>query len=176
MNSIRLNRPTLLKGKYVVFFDSNNRFAFTDKRQASDFLVKVSRELDIATLLITEELSILHTIYRLYYLADKDYKFKFKLNNSLEIIINRLNWMNNHSGSPNHNVILFNSLLTCFNELIFSFKIMQLKAATRKDTLTKRRCALKIDILKLYLEKFLGLGIKPEIQILPMAVAYKKTS
>lgn len=161
MNKIVLNRPMLLNKKYVVYFDSDNRFMFKNKREASDFIVRVGKEIEQAMLFITEEFNHLEEFYRLYYLADKDYKFKFLMNNSVDFINNRLAWMQSHEGSPNHDVIVFQAVVNCLGELRDAFTLMMDKAARRKDTITKRRCALKVHVLNIYNERFISIGIKP---------------
>jgi hypothetical protein len=173
MNDIKLNKPLLIKGKYYVYLDSKNKFTFVNKRQASDFLTKVSREIEQATLFATEEFSKLNEFYRLYYLTDKDFKFKFKMKESLELIENRLNWINDHGLSMNSDVYIFHGLSICFNELTESFTILMNKAAQRKDTLLKRRSALRIRIIQLYTKDLLNLGIKPVSKVAPLALIYK---
>ena len=162
MNKIILNKPMLLNKKHVVYFDRDNKFSFSSKRDALDFIVKVGREIEQSILFITEEFNSLEEFYRLYYLANKDYKFKFLMNNSVDLINNRLEWMHSHEGSPNHDVILFHSIITCIEELCVAFALMQNKAGARKDTITKRRCALKLHVINIYHEKFMALGIKPK--------------
>jgi hypothetical protein len=160
MNKIILNRPIYLNHKYVVYFDVDNKFIFHNRREAQDFIVNVQKEIGEAILFITEEFNSLEEFYRLYYLADKDYKFKYLLDNSVDFLNNRLAWMNSREGSPNHDVILYSSVINCLYELKSAFQIMHDKAAMRKDTITKRRCALKIHILNIYQKDFLSLQIK----------------
>jgi hypothetical protein len=173
MNKIVLNKPLLINKKYVVYFDSDNKFIFRNKREAADFIVKVGREIEESVLFITEEFNCLEEFYRLYYLADKDYKFKFALSNSIDFLNNRLAWMLSHEGSPNHDVIVFQSILNCIDELKTAFCAMFEKAAQRKDTITKRRCALKAHIIEIYKDKFLSIGIKPKEEFLKVKKASK---
>jgi hypothetical protein len=162
MNKIILNRPIFFNNRYFVYLDTNNKFSFRNKRETQDFIVQVGREMDEAILFITEKFNLLEELYRLYYLADKDYKFKFQISNSIDFLNNRLAWMQSHEGSPNHDAILFQAEVTCIEELKTSFACMRDKAATRKDTITKRRCALKLHLLEIYHKEFLSLGIKPK--------------
>ena len=129
--------------------------------EASDFIIRVGREIDQAILFITEEFNCLEEFYRLYYLADKDYKFKFTISNSIDFLNNRLSWMLSHEGSPNHDVIVFQSVLNCLDELRDAFILMGGKASSRKDTITKRRCVLKVHLLDIYYNNFIAIGIKP---------------
>jgi hypothetical protein len=163
----------LLNKKYVVYFDSENKFSFNNRRQANDFIVRVGKEIEQSILFITEEFNSLEEFYRLYYLADKDFKFKFMMNNSVDFIQNRLAWMHSHEGSPNHDVILFQSILNCLEELKSAFRIMFEKASCRKDTITKRRCELKIHLIDMYNEQFLSIGIKPQMNTLKVKKARK---
>lgn len=163
MNDVKLNKPLYCDKKYVIFLDSNNRFVFNSQRAAKDFLVRISQEIDKAVLLITEELNTVTQLYRFYRLSDTDYKFKYNVGNNIDFIHNRLAWIDEHSDSTNHDTIVFQSLINCFYELIESFNCCKAKAAQRKDTINKRRCALKTDILKMYLKSFTDIGIKPEV-------------
>jgi len=166
MNRIVLNKPMLLNKRYIVYLDSESKFSFNNKRDAQDFIVSIGREIDQAILFITEEFNLLEEFYRLYYIADKDYKFKFLMNNSVEFLNNRLSWMQSHEGSPNHDTILYHAVISCIEELKTAFAIMQEKAACRRDTITKRRCALRSQIIEMFHEKLLAIGIKPkEIQL-----------
>lgn len=163
MNDVKLNKSLYCDKKYVIFLDSNNRFVFKNRRDAQDFLVRISQEIDKAILLITEELNCVTQLYRFYRLSDTDYKFKFNVGNNIDFIHNRLAWIDEHSESTNHDTIVFQSLINCFHELIQSFDCCRIKAAQRKDTINKRRCALKIDILNMYLNSLTDIGIKPEV-------------
>lgn len=174
MNDIQLNKPLLIKGKYHVHLDEENHFIFANKRKANDFLTHVSSELDQATLFISEELTKLNEFYRLYYLADKDFKFKLKMKESLEIIENRLNFINDRGLSLNSDVFIFHALTICFNELTESFTLLRNKAATRKDTILKRRSSLRLRIIDIYLMDFLHLGIKPVRKTSPLSMTYKR--
>lgn len=172
MNKIILNRPVLINKKYVVYFDSENKSVFRNKREAEDFIVRVGKEIEESILFITEEFNSLEQIYRLYYLADKDFKFKFEMDNSVDFLNNRLAWMLSHEGSQNHDVIVFQAILSCMEELRTSFHAIREKAAKRRDTITKRRCALKIHMIEIFRDRFLQIGIKPEIGYLKL----KRTS
>lgn len=157
----------------MIFLDHNNRFVFNNRRAAQDFLVRISQEMDKAILLVTEELNKISELCRLYYLTDKDYKFKFKIKESLDLISNRLAWLDEHEGSLNHDSIAFGNILTCLDELISSYGLLAKKAIQRKDTLTKRRASLRIDLIKLYMDQFLGIGIKPSKLVTPLVVVHK---
>ena len=166
MNKIVLNKPMLLNKRYIVYLDSENKYSFSNRREAQDFIVYVGRKIEEAILFIIEEFNSLEEFYRLYYLADKDFKFKFLINNSVDFLTNRLSWMQSHEGSPNHDTILFHGIIACIEELKTAFGIMQAKAAARRDPITKRRCSLKIHLIEIYKEKLLIIGIKPkELQL-----------
>lgn len=160
MNKIVLNKPLLVNKRYIVYLDSENKFSFPNKREALDFIVSVGKELEEAILFITEELNLLSELYRLYFLADKDYKFKFQITGSIDFLNNRISWMQSHEGSTNHDTILFHGVIDCIQELNTAFKVMGEKAAARRDTITRRRCALKSHLLEMYHEKLMKIGIK----------------
>lgn len=161
MNDIKFNKPLCVNRKYVVYLDSENKFAFNNKRKAEDFIRRIARESDRTLLLITEELNDLQNFYRLYNLGDTDYKFKHLVSGSIDFINNRIEWIGAHSGSTNHDAIVFSGLMGCINELQSGFGLIEEKAAERKDTITRRRASLKIDILKLFADQLLRIDIKP---------------
>jgi hypothetical protein len=160
MNDTKLNGPIYCNKKYTVFLDSDNKFTFKNKRIAQDFITHVQHMIDEATLFISEKLNILEEFYRLYYLADRDFKFKFAIANSISFINNRLEWFTSRRGSDNYDTILFTSLINCFDELYEGFQSMERKAAQRKDTITKRRCSLNMNIIRMYRDEFFRIGIK----------------
>jgi len=162
MNKIILNKPLLLNKKYIVYFDSENKFTFSNKRAANDFITHIGKQMDESVLFITEEFNHLEEFYRLYYLADADYKFKYTLNNSVQFINNRIEWIQSRRGSENHDAIVFHSIVNCLNELADSFNLMEEKAYQRRDTITKRRCSLKSNVIGMYLSNLLSTGIKPQ--------------
>jgi len=170
MNNITLTKPLLIKGKYHIYLYSNTKFVFTDKRKANDFLTKITRGMEQAILFITEEQARLNEYYRLYYLADRDLKFKLKMKDSLEEIDNRLNFMNDRSTSLNFDTIMFSAIVLCLNELNESYTCLMVKAAQRKDALLKRRSSLHLRLLELYTKSFLSLGIKPNKAINHLAI------
>src|SRR4030042_3042417 len=108
MNDTKFNSVIYLNRKYVVFLDSDNRFTFKNKHEAQAFLTRISKTINEFILLITEDIITLEEFYRLYYLADSDYKFKHLVSNHIDFINNRLAWMSEHQRTTNHNAILFN--------------------------------------------------------------------
>jgi hypothetical protein len=150
MLKIKLNKPVYFDKKYVVYLDSSNKFSFKNKRQAEDFIRKISKESDRTLLFITENLNDLECFYKLFNLLDNDYKFKHLASNVISYVDNRITWISERSGSENHDAILFHALLTCLQELRTGFALVEEKALQHKDTLTKKRCALKADIIKMY--------------------------
>jgi hypothetical protein len=172
MNKIVLNKPLLLNKRYIVYLDSDNKFSFSNKREAQDFITEVGRKMEEAILFITEKFNILEEFYRLYYLTDKDYKFKFQKSNSTEFLNNRLTFIQSGEGSPNHDTIIYHAIISCLEELETAFCIMQAKASCRKDTITKRRCALKIHLIQMYQEQLKSIGIK--LKELPLQIKRAK--
>jgi hypothetical protein len=135
----------LLNKCYIVYLDNENKFSFTSKREANYFI---------------------NEFYRLYYLADKDFEFKYNISNSIDFINNRLIWVSSHEGSQNHDTILFHSIINCIDELLTAFSLMQKKAVSRNDAITRRRCCLRSNVIGIYKDNILRIGIKPkEVQL-----------
>lgn len=166
MNDIKFNKPQYINGQYVVYLDSENKFSFKNKRAAEDFIRKIARESEKTLLMIAESLNDLQSFYNFYALADTDFRFRYLVNSSIDFIKNRLAWISEHTGSENHDAIVFAGLIGCIKELQTALAMIEEKAAERKDTITKRRCALKIEILKLFSENLLKVDIKPNRLVL----------
>ena len=154
MLRIKLNEPTTVKGKYVVFLDSTVRKTFSNKRQAHDYVVKLENELNEALLFINEQYVNLMSFYRTYFIADDNYRFKYDTENDLELINNRLNFIASHGQSVNFNTIFSQALNICFDALCAVCDRIEVKSRTRYDMITRRRISLYKKIIIQYRTSF----------------------
>ena len=150
MQKVNLNTITCVKGKYVIYLDRDNKFFFSNKRKAQDFLTQFSKKLDMALLFIIEHLDTLTEFSNFYNLADSDYKFKFEVKISIDYINNRIEWINEHTASENRQEFVIQAIHGCCAELLQAFTLIHDKAATRNDTIQKKRCALRVEIIEMY--------------------------
>lgn len=154
MLKIKLSSPQLIHRKYIVFIDSNTKRSFTNKRKASDYITKVENELNEALLFINEWFCSLTTFYRTYFLADRDFHFKYEVDNQLDLISNRMNYISAHSSSENYNTIISNALNICFDSLVSVCELIDEKSRCRYDMLTRRRIELHKKIIIQYKDSF----------------------
>jgi hypothetical protein len=155
MLNVKLNTVYYHQGKYTIYLDHETKFYFTNRRKANDFLVQLSKKMDEAVLFISEALSDLTEFYNLYSLADEDYKFKFEVKTSIDYLNNRIAWVTQRHDSTNSQAIVIQSINGCYRELTQAFSCIKDKAAQRNDTLTKRRCELRLDIIDMYSHNYL---------------------
>jgi hypothetical protein len=154
MLRIKLTPPHLVNRKYVVFLDRDLRKSFTSKRKADDFVTRLENELNEALLFINEAFCNLTTFYRTYFLADRDFKFKYEVENHLDLINNRLSYISCHSGSENYNTMISHSLNVCFDALIEACQAIDAKSRQRYDMLTRRRIQLHKKVITQYRDSF----------------------
>lgn len=154
MLRIKLSPPYLLKRKYVVFIDRDLKRSFSNKRMAESFLTAVENELNESLLFINESFCNLSTFYRTYFMADRDFKFKYEIENLLDLVNNRLNYISAHSASDNYNTMISHALNVSFDALSGICDGIERKSRSRYDMLTRRRILLHKKIISQYRESF----------------------
>jgi len=154
MLKIRLSQPTYCNRKYTVFLDRNWSKSFRSKRQATDYITQVENELNEALLFVNEYFNIIHTFYRTYFLADRDFRFKYEVENCFEFINDRLNYISGHTDSPNYNTFVIMALSNSFETLIQACELIDKKSRSRYDMLTRRRISLYRKLAGLYKDSF----------------------
>jgi hypothetical protein len=154
MLKIKLSPPHLVNRKYIVFIDAETKQAFTNKRQANEFITRVENELNEALLFINEWYCNLTAFYRTYFLADRDYHFKYEVDNCFDLINNRLNYISSHSRSENYNTMISQAINLCFDSLVTVCELVNEKSRHRYDMLTHRRIELHKKIITQYKESF----------------------
>ena len=154
MLKIKLSPPTLVKRKYIVFIDSDTKKSFSSKRAATDYITKIEGELNEALLFINEFFNIISAFYRTYFIADRDYHFKYDTEILFKLINDRLNYIGGHAGSENFNTIISQALNICFESLEHACGLIDTKSRSRYDMLTRRRVQLYKRIIVQYRESF----------------------
>jgi|WetSurSiteA1Bulk_404760.scaffolds.fasta_scaffold44021_2 hypothetical protein len=154
MLKIKLSPPHIVNKKYVVFIDNIVKQSFSNKRSALDYITRVEKELNEAFLFINEEYSLLSGYYRTYFLADRDYKFKYEVENNFDLINNRLIYISSHTESENFNSIISQAINICFDALTEACDLIDAKSHARYDMLTSRRISLHKKVIKQYREGF----------------------
>lgn len=154
MLKIKLSQPHLVNKKYIVFIDGEIKRSFASKRKASEFITKMELELNEALLFINEAFCNLTNFYRTYFMADRDFKFKYQIENLFDSINNRLNYISSHTQSENYNTMISSALAVCFESLTEVCDLIDAKSITRYDMLTRRRIELHKKIIKQYIDSF----------------------
>jgi len=154
MLKIRLQPPSYANRKYIVFLDRDFKKSFKSKREATDYITQVENELNEKLLFINEYYNIIHSFYRTYFLADRDYKFKYAADNGFEFINERLNYISGHNDSQNYNVMIIRALENCFESLIQVCEVIEKKSRQRYDMLTRRRIGLYKKLAILFKNSF----------------------
>ena len=154
MLKIKLSPPRLVNRKYTVFIDEELKRTFSSKRRATDFIARAEKELNEALLFINEAYCNLTTFYRTYFMADRDFRFKYQVENSMDLINNRLNYIASHTASENYNTMISHALDACFNALVEACDLIDSKSRARYDMLTRRRIALHKKIIIQYRDSF----------------------
>jgi hypothetical protein len=157
MQKVKLNTIIYSEGKYSIYLDPETRYYFSNKRKAQDYLRLLSVQTDKAILFITEALDRLTEFYNLYNLADSDYEFKFKVKSCIDYLNNRIAWISERHGSENSQALIIQAIHGCYSELIQAFTLIHDKAATRNDTILKKRCALRIEIIEMYADNLFNI-------------------
>lgn len=154
MLKIRLSPPIYSNRKYTVFLDREIKSNFKSKREATDYITQVENELNEALLFVNEYFNIVHTFYRTYFLADRDYKFKYAVDNNFEFINDRLNYISGRTMSENYNTMIIRALSNSFETLILVCELIEKKSRSRYDMLTRRRITLYKKLATLYQASF----------------------
>lgn len=154
MLKIKLKSPQCIDGKYFVFIDTDTKRTFKNKRQAQEFITRIENELNEALLFINEEFCDLTTFYRTYFMADRDFRFKYEIDNHFELINNRLAYISVHTNSENYNTMITQAINVCFGSLIELCELIDAKSRKRYDMLTRRRIELREKIINQYKDSF----------------------
>lgn len=154
MLKVKLSSPFYSKNKYVVYLDSDVKREFSNKRSAETFKVIIEHELNQALLFINEEFSTLTQFYRCYFLADRDHRFKYEVENCFDLVDNRLKYVSIHTASINYNALIVQAINISFEELKNVCGLICKKSITRYDTITKHRIELQARIIDNYIKGF----------------------
>ncbi|HNY52924.1 MAG TPA: hypothetical protein PK727_04730 [Bacteroidales bacterium] len=154
MFKIKLTGPNVIKRKYVVYVDDVCKGSFSNRRAADSFIALIEAEMNEAFLFINEEYSILHQLYRSYFLSDQDFKFKFRVENAFDLVNNRLNFIISKGSSLNHNPIISQAITVCLESLVEICDLIDRKSRQRYDMLTRRRITLYKKIIDQYTEAY----------------------
>lgn len=171
MLKIKLPPPVFLHNKYEIFIIENVRKSFSNKRIAEDFIRKFEQVFTESVLFINEEYSNLHSFYRTYFIADRDFKWKYEVETSFNFINNRMQYISIHTHSANYNTMIHQAILNCISELLDVCGLICRKANQRYDCITKNRIQLRHTIIELYRnevldwEDFMVYDRKPKIKL-----------
>ncbi len=150
MLKITLQPPIYRNKKYEVFIDRGFKKTFTNKREAADFITQVEKQLNEALLFVNEYFNIIHAFYRTYFIADRDYEFKYKTESCFAAITEKLNYISSRTEGTNYNTFIVRALTISFDSLMEACELIDKKSRSRYDMLTRRRIALYKKLAGLY--------------------------
>jgi hypothetical protein len=154
MLKIRLTPPSTRGKNYFVFIDCDFKRTFKSKREATEYITKIESELNEVLLFINEFFSITSNFYRTYFIADRDFKFKYGVDNCFENINERLNYISNRTASENYNTFILQALNMSMESLVLACELICKKSRSRYDMLTRRRILLYKRIIIQYRDSF----------------------
>ena len=150
MLKVKLPPPVCLHNKYEVYIYENVNKSFSNKRIAEDFIRKIEQVFTEAVLFINEKFNTLHSFYRTYFIADRDFKWKYEVETSFDFINNRMQYICTHTHSANYNTMIHQAIINCLEELRDVCDMIFRKANQRYDCITKNRIQLQFTIIDLY--------------------------
>jgi len=159
MLKVRLKSVIALKKKHIVYLDSENRYEFSNKRKAKDFLIHVSKEMTVCLFFLNEEFLELSKYYRHYFLND-DHHLRQRIQSSVDFIDHNIDSIlrNGASTSPgvedNRNTYTIKAIEGCFFELLSVYKLLIGISKKRMDPFTRQKIELRYRITELYMIDF----------------------
>lgn len=159
MLKVRLKSVVSLKKKHIVYLDSENRYEFTNKRKAKDFLRHISKEMTACLFFLNEEFLELNKYYRHYFLND-DHHLRQRLQKSVEFVDDMINSILRNGASTsmgledNRNTYTIKAIENGFFELLSAYKLLIGISKKRMDPLTRQKIELRYRITELYMIDF----------------------
>lgn len=159
MLKVRLKTIIAIKNKHVVFLDSENKFEFSNKQAARDFINHVSKEMTACLFFLNEEYIELNRYHR-HFFIDNDHHLRQKIQNSIEFIDQGINLILRHGSSTsfgladNRNTYTIHAIEGCFFELLSAYKQLIGISKRRQDYLTRQKIELRYRITELYMIDF----------------------
>ena len=155
MLAIRLERILKQHKRYWIFLDSENKYSFENFRHASDFLRKVSKKLSDTLFFINDQYCEAECIYRQYYFILKDFQLRYKIENSLDFIKNKIALLLFRTAGENRNTLVINGIENMLFELKSVYEsLMTITNISRSDTAIRHKIGAKSRIIDLFLIDF----------------------
>lgn len=154
MKKIRLNRIECVKDKYCIYLDTGNVYYFKNKRDASDFLIVISKQLTLSIYYCNEEYCEIEMIYRQYFFIISSFQKRFVIENSLELIRNKISLVLFREGGENRNYIAVSGIELILLEIKSVYEALKEIAISRSDTAIRYKIDTKCRILDLFIKDF----------------------
>lgn len=154
MINIRLEKIHYYEHKYWVYLDSENKYAFDNKRIASDFLSVISKKLTDTLFFINEEYCQVELIYRQYFFLIEDFQLRQTIENSIEFIRSKIALILLRGESENKNTIVILGIENMLFELKSVYTQIGNLAISRSDTAIRHKIGTKSRILDLFMIDF----------------------
>lgn len=151
---INLKNIENYKSQYWVYLDSENKWSFTNKRTAQDFLTKISNDLTNDLVFINDEYCSVNEIYRQYYFIINDFKIRWDIENSLDFIKNKISLLLFRTGGENKNSLVISGIENVLFELKAVYKYLEVVSISSNDTVIRHKIATKDRIIDLFIMDF----------------------
>ena len=140
--------------RYSVYLDSEHKYVFNSKRKAEDYSRFIEHKLREALVFINDRYKEVYSLYRSYFFYVKDFKLRFKIENSLKNVEERLNYIILWNHGENKNCFYMKDIRDCLNVLGSVYTQIRKIAISRRDVAVKIDLEAKCHILQLYIQTF----------------------
>ena len=164
MLKILLTRIHVVKGRYIVYLDSDNKYSFLNKRKAVDFLRLISERLTETMVFINEEYAACNNIYRQYFFLIEEFKLRYQVENCLDYLKTKIALLLFRSESENRNTLVMIGIENMLFELKTVYNLLSDLAISRSDTQIRHTIGTKLRILDLFLADLRKFEIEIEVQ------------
>lgn len=124
------------------------------KRKADDFLRVVSKSLTFSIYFCNDEYCQVERIYRQYFFIIKSFQKRMVIEDSLELIRNKISLVLFREGGENRNYICVSGIELVLLELKSVYKQLKQIAISRSDTSIRYKIDTKSRILDLFIKDF----------------------
>lgn len=155
MLKVNLHKPEREKRKFVVFFDSEAKFTFTDQRKAEAFVNKVSVKCTEVLVFINTEYADLYKRYRDLFFEINNNDDRMAIERSFEYINSKINWMLFRTSGTNYNYMTIRNIEGCLNELMSLYTLITPVEISRRNTTIGHLNNVKSNVILNLLSDFL---------------------
>lgn len=174
MLKVCLHKPEKINKKFIVFFDSDAKFTFTDKRKADAFVNRVSLKCTETLVFINCEYGDLYQRYRDIYFEITNTDDRSTIEDSFTYIKNKIDFILFRRSGENYNYMTIRGIEGCLNELVSLYTFLTPVEILRRNTtvshLNHVKCSNVLSLLSDFLQFEKDLKIRVETKIVQLKV------